>query len=295
LSGGESEKDRRPPEKPETGQILDFPRQREYCAGTSKDSSHTGGSLTHAGNDSLITSFQSGAPLIAFRQRSVQMTKLKDAMSWFKSQFKTQLEAGIRDTPFSLDMLTAIAVQETYYIWGRLYQEMPVVEVLQLCVGDTIDAPGRTAFPRNKTQLLGVPGGDEMFAIAREALVTMARHVPGYSAVARKPNKFCHGFGIFQYDLQFFKDNPDFFLRKRWSSFEECLGLLIGELKAALKSAYGPRKRTLTDEEMVYVAIAYNTGSVNFARKFKQGHRDDSGKYYGEYIRDYLQLARSVS
>ena len=222
------------------------------------------------------------------------MTKLKEAMSWFKTQFKSQIEVGIHDTPFTLDMLTAIAVQETYYIWGNLYKGMSVTEVLKLCVGDTVDAPGRSAFPRDKAQLLSVPKGDEMFAIAREALVSMAHYVPGYSGVASKPNKFCHGFGIFQYDLQFFKENPDYFLKKRWSDFDECLKVFIGELKDALKRIY-PHKSTLTDEERVYVAIAYNTGSVNFAKKFKQGYRDDSGKYYGEYIWEYLQLAKSVT
>lgn len=216
-------------------------------------------------------------------------------MSWFKSQFKPQIEAGIRGMPFSLDMLTAIAVQETYYIWGNLYKEMAVAEVLKLCVGDTIDAPSRSAFPKDKAELLNVPKGDEMFAIARAALVSMARYIPGYRGVASKPNKFCHGFGIFQYDLQFFKENPDYFLKKRWYDFDNCLGVFIEELKDALKRTYGPAKHTLTDEEMVYVAIAYNTGSVNFAKKFKQGYRDDSGKYYGEYIWEYLQLAKSVA
>jgi hypothetical protein len=223
------------------------------------------------------------------------MTKLKEAISWFKSQFKTQIEASIRGTPFSLDMLTAIAVQETYYIWGRLYKEMPVSEVLKLCVGDTIDAPSRSAFPKTKGELLSVPRGDEMFVIAREALVSMAARVPGYRSAVRNPNKFCHGFGIFQYDLQFFKDNPGYFLEKRWYDFDKCLEVFIGELKDALKRAYGPRKRTLTDEEMVYVAIAYNKGSVNFAKKFKQGHQDSSGKFYGQYIWEYLQLSKSVT
>ena len=46
---------------------------------------------------------------------------------------------------------------------------------------------------------------------------------------------------------------------------------------------------------MVYVAIAYNKGSVNFARKFKQGHKDDNGKYYGEFIWEYLQHSKAIT
>jgi hypothetical protein len=223
------------------------------------------------------------------------MPTLKEDIRWFKSQFKTQVEAAIAGTPFSLDLVTAIAIQETRYIWGRLYKSMPVSEVLKLCVGDTIDAPNRSAFPKTKARLLSVPKGAEMFAIAREALVAMAAYVPGYKSVAKNPDKFCHGFGIFQYDLQFFIDNPNFFLEKRWYSFDKCLEALMGELKIALKSTYGAGKTTLTDVEMVYVAIAYNRGSVNFAKKFKQGHRDESGKYYGEYLWEYLQASKSVA
>ncbi len=37
-------------------------------------------------------------------------------------------------------------------------------------------------------------------------------HVPAYSKVAKLPHKFCHGYGIFQYDLQFFLTDPDYFL-----------------------------------------------------------------------------------
>ena len=67
------------------------------------------------------------------------------------------------------------------------------------------------------------------------------------------------------------------------------------KLRAALRRAYGASKSTLSDEEMVYVAIAYNRGTVNFARGFKQGYRDEVEKHYGEHIWGYLQLARSAA
>jgi hypothetical protein len=217
------------------------------------------------------------------------------AIGWFKEQFRSKIEVAIAGTPFSLDMLTAIALQETYYIWGKLYTTLPVNEVLKLCVGDTIDAPNRSAFPQNKAALLSVNKGEEMFDIAREALEAVGAYVQEYKKVAdSSPAKFCRGFGIFQLDLQFFKEDANYFLEKRWYSFDDCLTKCINELKAALKRAYGSGKTALTDEEKVYVAIAYNRGSVDFSRKFKQGFRDESGKYYGEYIEEYLQLAKSV-
>lgn len=81
------------------------------------------------------------------------MPKMNEAVKWFKNQFKTQIETGTQSTPFSLDLLTAIAMQETYYVWGDLYKTLQVNEVLKLCVGDTLDAPKRNAFPKNKVAL----------------------------------------------------------------------------------------------------------------------------------------------
>jgi hypothetical protein len=222
-------------------------------------------------------------------------TKRIQAIGWFKEQFRDKIDVAITDTPFSLDLLTAIAMQETSSIWGGMINKIPTDEILQLCVGDTLDTPNRNAFPRNKADLLAVDKGEDMFLIARAALVAVGNFVPDFKRVAESfPNKFCHGYGIFQLDLQFFKENPDYFLQKKWYSFDECLRQCIKELKAAMKRAYGSGKTTLTDEEKVYVAIAYNRGSVDFPKKFKQGFKDSSGKYYGEHIWDYLQLAKSV-
>jgi hypothetical protein len=52
----------------------------------------------------------------------------------------------------------------------------------------------------------------------------------------------------------------------------------------------------LTNDEMVYVAIAYNHGSVNTHGSFKQGFFEhDSGKFYGEMIANYLATASNVA
>ena len=226
------------------------------------------------------------------------MPQLKQDIKWFKDQFKTKIQAGVENTPFNVDMVTAIATQETRYIWGRLYTTLSLAEVLKLCASDIIDSPSRDEFPKNKAELLTAPKGAEMFTIGREALKDLAVYLPEFRKYATDafPNKFCRGYGIFQYDLQFYKSNPDFFLEKRWYDFDECLRLFVQELKDALNRAYGSGKTTLTDEEMVYVAIAYNRGSVNFSRKFKQGYKDEeTGKYYGEYIWEYLQLSKTIT
>jgi hypothetical protein len=218
-----------------------------------------------------------------------------DAIRWFKTQFHTQIEAAISGTPFTVDLLTAIACQETGHIWNTLRSKMSTAEVLELCVGDTLDADkGRKAFPQTKADLVAKPRGEQMFEIAHQALVDMARFIPGFAAVAKKPNKFCHGYGIFQYDLQFFLVDPDFFLEKRWASFDASLGKAMDELKSKRQKIGLGAKSTLTDLEMVAVAIAYNTGGFKPAKGLKQGHFDGS-RFYGEAVFDFLRLSRTVS
>jgi hypothetical protein len=98
-------------------------------------------------------------------------------------------------------MLTALACQETGSIWPILRKrDLSVPRILELCVGDSRDGnskPPRRAFPATKAQLLNVTGGQEMFELARQALVDMSKFIPGFTSSAKNPTKFCHGFGIF--------------------------------------------------------------------------------------------------
>lgn len=220
---------------------------------------------------------------------------IQDDISWFKQQFQDDIQVAIDETPFSIELIIAIALQETGYLWRNIYKRETLAKTLELCVGDTISSPRRTAFPKDKSALLSKPKGDEMFAIAREALESIAAYNNGFKNAAKNPDKFCHGFGIFQYDIQFFLSNPDFFLEKGWYEFDECLKICVKELNEKLVRTYGNNKTSLTDKEMVYVAIAYNRGSVNLNNGFKQGFKDSEGKYYGEYIWEFLQLAKSNS
>lgn len=163
-----------------------------------------------------------------------------DDIRWFKQQFRSQVDAALTGTPFDLDMLVAIASQETGYIWSVLRKkQLPLDRVLALCVGDTIDfkgpGKGRQAFPRTKELLVAAPRGQEMFDIARQALEDMAVFIPGYHSAVANPNKFCHGYGVFQRDLQFFKDDPNYFLERRYENFADTLAQCLGELRRGLK------------------------------------------------------------
>lgn len=218
----------------------------------------------------------------------------RESIQWFKQTFRTQLQNATQQTPYSIDLLCALAYQETGYIWSSMAGKLSLAEIALLAVGDTLDTPNRKAFPKDKQALLNAPNGAAMFAIAREQLVKMAKHVKGYSGAVANPNKFCHGFGIFQYDLQHYLTNPTYFLEKKWSDVDTCFSHCIEELNAA-KARQGWRSKTaLTDQEKVFVAIAYNKGSANLSKGFKQGFKSADGKYYGENIFDYLRLSQSI-
>ena len=219
----------------------------------------------------------------------------REAIQWFKQTFLEKLTIATNNTPYSIDLLCAVAFQETGYIWSNMTGKISLEEIALLAVGDTLDAPNRNAFPKNKAALLNAPNGAAMFAIAREQLVKMAKYVKGYNGAVANPNKFCHGFGIFQYDLQFFITNPDYFLEKRWGDIDACFSQCITELNEAKARQGWKTKTSLSDEEKVYVAIAYNRGSANLSKGFKQGFQSDDGKYYGENIFEYLRLSQSLA
>ncbi|WP_095204186.1 peptide-binding protein [Mesorhizobium carmichaelinearum] len=226
------------------------------------------------------------------------MSKLADGIRWFKQSFSTQINAAVVQKPFGLDLMTALATQETFEVWGNLFTTIPVATILEVCVGDTIDAPGRTAFPTTKSNLLTDPNGQQLFAIARSALEAVGEYNATYHKVAMaNADKFCHGFGIFQYDIQFSRHgvDPDFFLNKKWFQFDQSLEKALSELADAQTRAGFGGKASLSDLEQAYVAIAYNAGSFNPSRGLKQGFKDrSSGKYYGELIFEYLNLSKSI-
>lgn len=215
---------------------------------------------------------------------------------WFKTNFGNEIAQAVQGSVFDVDMLTAIACQETGSLWGVMRKEagMTPTQIAALCCGDTLDADrGRSAFPRTKAELLAVPKGQQMFDIARKALLDMAEHVPGYEFAKKNLRKFAHGYGVFQYDIQFFRKNPDYFLNKEYEIFGNSLARALGELNEGLKKLKLQNQASISDADFCKVAICYNTGGFVPSLGLKQGH-PDNGKFYGEFIRDFLALARTV-
>jgi hypothetical protein len=213
---------------------------------------------------------------------------------WFKQEFGVKIEAAVTGTPFDLDMLTALACQETGEVWPVLRRAgLPTSQILHLCVGDTLD---RTkTFPRNRGDLESRPGGSQMFQSANAGLVEMAKYITGYAGAAANPNKFCKGFGIFQYDLQFFNSKTAPYFLGGYADFDTCLGRCLGELGEAMKRAKIRPSPTLTDMQKAAVAIAYNTGGYDPKKGLKQGYKPKKGPYYGEAYYAFLQLAHTVN
>jgi hypothetical protein len=227
---------------------------------------------------------------------------------WFIDHFGERIKAQVTGTPFSVAMLTAIALKETGYIWKPIVKDGIEEEAFLLrMVGDSLDYKpatdtGRKAFPKNRAELIGHAHGQEMFAIARGALERLAQDVPGYAGAIAQPNKFARGYGVFQYDLQFFKDDPDYFLSQSWSGFDACLGKALGELQSKFKSVKARHPGLglkdgvrMSHDQSVAVAIAYNRGSYDAALGLKQGHPDGAGMHYGTLFDAELRLCSTLT
>lgn len=217
-------------------------------------------------------------------------------LNWFLEEFGLRIESEIKNTPFTLPMFAGIAYQETGYLWSRIREHADDEEAfLDACVGDVIGAPRRKAFPRTPQELKALPNGVEMYDIGRNALQILGNVAPEYAKYVRHKKRFCRGYGLFQYDLQFFKEDPNYFLTKGWSSFEGTFGKALSEATTKAKGLklYSDRKLTIT--ESTKVAIAYNRGSYDRNLGWKQGHRNGAGEYYGELVNRYIKLATRLA
>jgi hypothetical protein len=76
------------------------------------------------------------------------------------------VSARLAGSPFSMNLLIALAIEATFPLWGALLQRMPTAGILELCIADTIDALARLVFPKN-TDLLAAARGDEMFKVSQ--------------------------------------------------------------------------------------------------------------------------------
>ena len=82
------------------------------------------------------------------------MATAKQEAIWINRTFGVDIDRALVGTPISKNLIIAIGIQETFYIWGKMYKKIGAEEVLAVCVGDTIDFPKRkTAWPKNRKEL----------------------------------------------------------------------------------------------------------------------------------------------
>jgi hypothetical protein len=162
------------------------------------------------------------------------------ASNWLKQHFEPQIKEAVYNTPWTVDLVCAIACQETAYKWLLWIHNYEPLTILQCCVFDASgDYPGRPrfAFPKNRADFEKKYNADVSHMLIAEG--NKQRAMPqndapkGYSAA----EYLYKGYGIFQYDLQNIQTDPEFFLFKKWYNMSDCLQRLIDELNAKAKVA----------------------------------------------------------
>ena len=210
-------------------------------------------------------SLRSDAPIS--RQDAIQ------AISWLKKNFAKQIAVAVEGTHYSADHICGIACQETAYFWLRLIDKIPVEDVCARCVLDASgDAPNTTrkTFPCDTKAFRKEYGDERTDALIEEANKT--RVLRGYS----RKNWVYKGYGLFQYDLQFVRVDPDFFFEKQWYCFDACLERVMRELRG-----------TWARHGKIFEAIRAYNGAGNRAAVYAQNVMAYSG-FSGEVTETML-------
>ncbi len=155
-----------------------------------------------------------------------QTTCIKCA-EWMNMHFGNQFHELLLGTPFSKELLFAIACQETAIYWYQWIHEHTPFEILARCVFDASgDVNGtRKVFPKNTAAFVEKYGQSLADSLIAEANIT--RKWRGF-----EPKKWVYaGYGIFQYDIQYIETDADFFIQKKWYAIENCLDRILAELK----------------------------------------------------------------
>ena len=162
---------------------------------------------------------------------------LTDDLRWFKDTFHEPVAAATAGTPFGRrsargDCATGVGRD----LGASCEARSDVDELLELCVGDfsmTTRGDGRFRRTRQRCSPYRAATKCSPLPTTRSCAWPFTSGLPALPR--KKAHKFCRGFGIFQYDLQFFKVDPEYFLQRRWHHFDLALGRCVGELQAAQK------------------------------------------------------------
>ena len=159
-----------------------------------------------------------------------------DCARWLASNFGPALRRATTGKAYKIEHLCGIVCQETAYKWLKWTETKTPKEIVERCVFDASgDYPGapRSAFPRNTAEFRAKYGAAFTDMLINEANLT--RRLQGWG----DKQWIYKGYGIFQYDLQHVRTDPDFFTQKQWCDFAKCLDRVGKELDARLVDSGG--------------------------------------------------------
>lgn len=195
-------------------------------------------------------------------------TQAQEAALWLRQHFEGQINEMIAGTPWSIELVCAIACQETAQRWIRWIDNYDAETILARCVFDASGEPEfptavRSAFPKNRDVFRAHYGNEFLQMLIDEGNKQRAMPQPGYPNGYRAATYLYKGYGIFQYDLQHITTDRQFFEQKQWYHMTYCLQRLVDELN---------RKARLSNN-LHGIVKAYNgagTRAENYANNVMQ-------------------------
>ncbi|HTE26962.1 hypothetical protein [Flavitalea sp.] len=190
--------------------------------------------VTESTSSTIVTPGKATIPLpsSALQELPLSQVKCKLTADWLDNHFGDKCEAIVEGSPFTKELLYAIACQETaiyFYDWTK---DHTPAEVLARCVFDASgDVNGtRKAFPKNTAAFVEKYGQQLADMLIDEANKTRAMRGFG-------PKRWVYaGYGIFQYDIQAINRDEAFFTQKQWYNIDDCLTKVMQELNTKWKA-----------------------------------------------------------
>ncbi len=104
--------------------------------------------------------------------------------TWMKDNFEDKIMAAVENTPFDKELVYSITCQETAQRWLLWVDDFDAETILQRSVFDASgDFPdtSRSAFPKNKAEMIAAFGNDLTQMLIDEANKMRAMPQPGFS------------------------------------------------------------------------------------------------------------------
>lgn len=168
----------------------------------------------------------------------VSLNAAQMAKKWLLEHFEANITAAIEGTNFSVNLICAIACQETAQRWLLWVHKYDHQTILQRCVFDASgDFPNtsRSAFPKNAAAFHDKYGDEFTDMLISEGNKMRAMPQPGNPDGYSSSHYLYKGYGIFQYDLQAVVNDEVFFRNKLWYNIDECCKRAVSELKSKQK------------------------------------------------------------